>query len=193
MSIANLIRRLGELGATPEMIAIAVDEIEADRQCLEARRAADRERKREQREREKEARKSANVTGHGALCHSERVSLDKETPPTPPKEIKPFPHTQGARGKVKHPLPANWMPAPLKPDGEAGRIAAAWQPGRIERELSKFKDHALQNRRLCACWDAAWRNWIKRAGDFERPTNERDSNPTAIALQRVAGAFGANH
>lgn len=195
MSIATLIRRLSELGATPEMIALAVEEIEADRQCLEARRSASRDRKRAQREREKEAQKSANVTGQVTPCHTmsrDRVSLDKEKSPTPPKEIKPFPHTQRGREKTKHPLPANWQPSPLKAEGQAGQVAARKPVGWIERELSKFKDHALLNNRKCSDWDAAWRNWIKGTDDYgPQRRNPQQLGKTTAAIA-ATGWLGDN-
>lgn len=81
MSIATLVRRLGELGATPEMIALAVEEVEANRECLDSRRTADRDRKRAQRE----AQKSANVTGQSAPCPGQTLS-----PFVPPK-VSPEP------------------------------------------------------------------------------------------------------
>lgn len=84
MSIANLIRRMTDAGAPPEAIAIAVEEIEAIQESLDARRHADRDRKRAQRE----AQKSANVTGHSETSPGQvtpNLSLDKKPPQTPSK------------------------------------------------------------------------------------------------------------
>jgi hypothetical protein len=188
VSLATLIRRMTEAGAPPEAIAIAVEEIEAIQASLDARRTADRERKREQREREK----SANVTGHSEDSHNVvpiTPSLDKEIPPRPPKEINPIPCVKRTRGK--HPLPANWHPMPLKADGQAGLIAARKPVGWIERQLSKFKDHALQNNRLCSCWDAAWRNWIKQADEYDGSMGRNQSNDGLSSTARAAVAvFG---
>lgn len=83
--------------------------------------------------------------------------------PTKPNGLEP----PKAKPAIKRPLPQSWQPQPIKPDGQAGMIVATWQAGRMERELSKFKDNALQNRRLCADWDAAWRNWIKKADEYD--------------------------
>lgn len=188
MSIANLIRRMSEIGATPEMIALAVEEVEAIQADLNARRNADRDRKRAQRERQK----TADVTGQVTPCHGQsrdRVPLDKEIPPRPPKEINPLPCVR-TRARAKHPLPQNWQAAPLKPDGQAGIIAARRPEGWIERQLSKFKDHALQNNRHCSDWDAAWRNWIKQADemDGQQRTNTVGRNQPADGLSSTARA-----
>lgn len=96
------------------------------------------------------------------------------------------------RAKPKHSLPDDWQPKPLT-SGVCAQIVATWQPGRMERELSKFRDHYLKSGTRWSDWDATWRSWIQRASDFERPNNERPSNPTQLAVQRIAGAFGAHH
>lgn len=111
MSLATLIRRMSEAGAPPEAIALAVEEIEAMQELLDARRHADRDRKRAQRE----AQKSANVTGQSETCPGQvtpNLSLDKKSPQTPSK-IKPnltplIPQTEKAWNDMaaKHGLPA---------------------------------------------------------------------------------------
>lgn len=105
---------------------------------------------------------------------------------------KDKPSSRGRAKTPKHSLPANWEPKPLTQGTICAQIVAAWQPGRLERELSKFRDHHLKIDAQWSDWDAAWRTWIQRASDFERPSNERPSNPTAIAFQRVAGAFSTH-
>lgn len=60
-------------------------------------------------------------------------------------------------------MPKRWV-MPEHTD-EIRRIVAAWPPGMLERELARFKDHAAQNGRTCKDWDAAWRNWIRKADD----------------------------
>jgi hypothetical protein len=180
---------MSDAGAPPEAIALAVEEIEALQAMLDARRAADRDRKRAQREREK----SANVTGQSEDSHgtvTPLVSLDKEISPRPPKEINPIPCVRNTRARAKHPLPANWIPMALKPDGQAGMIVARKPAGWIERQLSKFKDHALQNNRQCSDWDAAWRNWIKQADEMEHGRSHslgRHQSPDGLSATARAG------
>lgn len=195
MAIATLIRRLAELGATPEMIALAVEEIEADRQCLEARRTAERDRKRVQRER----LKSADVTGQVTPCPGDvpvRVSLDKEKPPTPPKEINPIPCVRDTRARGWHRLPDGWVPTrPLPPQIQAK--VDLWPPGALDDELAAMRRWAAnaedkngKGRKLD--WEQAWRNWIGRRHDdryarLAANTNQPGVGKTTAAIASLGG------
>lgn len=56
----------------------------------------------------------------------------------------------------------------------------------LEHEHRKFIDHWKQTGKPMADWDAAWRNWMRRAaerGDFRRAPN---GTPVSTADQRVA-------
>lgn len=183
MSISALIRRMGELGATPEMIALAVEEIEASQTSLEARRSADRDRKRAQREREK----SANVTGHSEDGHNVvplRVSLDKEKSPIPPKEINPIPSESG-RARGFHRLPDGWRPTkPFPPQLQAK--VDQWPPGMLDDQIACLKrwaanapDQNGKGRKLD--WDKALWNWLTRADDDRRPANSNGLGKSAAA------------
>jgi hypothetical protein len=183
VSIATLIRRMGELGASHELIALAVEEIEASQASLEARRSADRERKRAQREREK----SADVTGQVTPCHNdvtERVSLDKEKSPRPPKEINPIPCVSGAGARLGyHRMPEGWRPTkPLPPQLQAK--IDQWPPGAFEDEVANLKRWAAnaenkngKGRKID--WDKALWTWIGRRHD------ERYSRSNIVSLQRA--------
>lgn len=112
----------------------------------------------------------------------------KPLEPSYSKKDKP---SSSPRKKPKIPLPEGWEPKPLTPGTLCAQIVATWQAGRMERELSKFRDHALKTDARWSDWDAAWRSWIQRAEDFERPNYER-SDPTADALNRfIAGSVSA--
>lgn len=85
--------------------------------------------------------------------------------PKTPRNIKP--KNGGARKDTR--LPANWEPEPLSDGTTAYEIVAAWAPGRIERELSKFRDYwtaACGSRGLKRDWQAAWRTWIGNADEY---------------------------
>lgn len=111
MSLANMVRRMGEAGATAEAIAIALEEIEALESALDARRAADRDRKRAQRERQK----TTNVTGHSGDIPGTvtPMSAQKKSAPRPP-EKKPAPLNGSPRGEP--------IPPSLKPE----HVLEAW-------------------------------------------------------------------
>ena len=87
------------------------------------------------------------------------ASGEAEPPP------KPKPKARPARGKAKKAaqIPKKWEPAPLTEEVEA--IVARWPEGMLLRELARFKDHAASKGRLAKDWNAAWRNWIRKADD----------------------------
>lgn len=193
---AALIAKLIEAGTPAELVAEVAMELsraQAAAEILEQRRKHERERKARSRD-----VTGQNVTERDSRDNADRVSLDKEKSPIPPKEINPIPCVRNARTKAKHSLPTNWLPAPLKADGQAGLVAARKPVGWIERELSKFKDHALQNRRLCADWDAAWRNWIKQADEYDgRQRTDRmgrDQSPDGLSptTRAALAVFGSS-
>lgn len=159
--LARVARLLGRLDAAEAALtAAAIDPV------AERRRAYDRERKR------------ARSTGIPA----ERLGgpPDKETPPTPPKEINPPITPDGGARRARRRttasrLPADWQPAPLTPGTIAHATVSAWEPGRIERELARFRDHyaaAPGERGLAADWQARWRTWIGNAEQWEQHRND---------------------
>lgn len=51
-------------------------------------------------------------------------------------------------------------------------IFQSWPVDRRERELEKFRDNALKKGDRWTDWDAAWRGWINRSTEFDRPGNQ---------------------
>lgn len=70
-------------------------------------------------------------------------------------------------------LPAGWRPD-LEVWNETIAILGAEQ--RAEYELKKFTDHALEKGRTAKNWNAAWRNWSRRAVEYGGRNGQ--SNPT---------------
>ena len=73
---------------------------------------------------------------------------------------------RAARANTAHRLPENFE---LTPERQATAKAEAVNP---EREFARFCDHwraasGANARKLD--WDAAWRNWCRKAGDFRKP------------------------
>lgn len=68
-------------------------------------------------------------------------------------------------------LPEDWEPEPF-PDGSAAAdVTAGWPPGRLDRELSKFRDHfraqpGVKGRKTD--WQATYRNWVIRADEQQQ-------------------------
>jgi hypothetical protein len=173
-----------EAGAPPEAIALAVEEIEALQEIVDARRSADRDRKRAQRERQK----AADVTGQSGTCHNVvplRVSPDKEKSPTPPKEINPIPCASRARGF--HRLPEGWRPTKPYPPQLQAKLDQ-WPPGALEDQIACLKrwaanapDQNGKGRKLD--WDKALWNWLLRVDD------ERYSRRAGIGKSAAAFAM----
>jgi hypothetical protein len=193
MSIATLIRRMTELGCPNEAIALAVEEIEAVQSALDARRHADRDRKRAQRE----GQKSANVTGHSEDSPGqdvERVSLDKEKSPTPPKEINPIPCARGARTRDGfHRMPEGWRPAKPLPAELLAKITQ-WPPGAHEDEIASLKrwaanaaDSAGKGRKKD--WDKFYWNWIGRRHDEHYSRRASTSRQQPPGIGKTASAI----
>lgn len=64
-------------------------------------------------------------------------------------------------------IPEDWQPLELTAGTVAWDIVQTWEPGRIERELSKFRDHHTSRGTLMDDWQAAWRSWITKSQEFE--------------------------
>lgn len=180
MSVAALIRDMIAEGATPQLILIAVEAIEARDAVAAEARAKAAERKRRQRERDQ----SVTVTGQ---------SQDKtqNTPfPAPPNEnnLTPPTHTPVYNTPRARRLPADWVPAPL-PSQLLDQVLA-WKAGLLESELAKFRDWAASapdKTGLKKDWDAAWRNWLRRKIE-EGPKNGNSGNRQDDGMGRTERA-----
>lgn len=120
------------------------------------------------RENKKAEAATRNVTRNGSDA-APPTALDKETPPTPPKEINPTtPRVCGSRARAWHRLPEDWQPRPLPAPVQAK--VDLWPPGAVADEFAAFRRWAAnaedkngKGRKLD--WDQAWRNWIGRRHD----------------------------
>ena len=132
-------------------------------EAAEKRRAYDRERK----------RKSAEFhrTSTGTPQNSENASLSKESKKEEFKEERETPkrNFRGTR------LPEGWSPDTddwNEADRALGAIGA-------RNELAKFRDHWKQqpgSKGVKLDWNAAWRNWIRRAAEYRGGTNGNRSH-----------------
>jgi hypothetical protein len=96
------------------------------------------------------------------------LPLDELAPETPPAK-KP-------RRKPSSAIPDDWSPT------DAHREQAAALPGvDVDVEASKFRDHAEANDRRQVSWDAAFRMWLTRAGEYAArnapPPGSEDAPP----------------
>lgn len=141
--------------------------------------------------------------------------LDKETSPTPPKEINPpynppTPETGERAGepaakpdvgdadqddreegetKIARKLPRDWEPKPFGPKTEAGLIVAGWDDGRFRREVEKFTSRHRAKGSTMKNWQRAWQTWVANTVEFERNGNgngKQSANSGAGEFQELA-------
>ena len=161
MNASQLVAQLAAAGTPPELLAAVAKELfagEHERAILAERREHERARK----------AKSRAVTGQDGTAGDipARVSLDKEKPPRPPKEINPIPCVSVTRARGWHRLPEDWEPTRALPVAVQAKVDQ-WPPGALGDELADFRRWAAnaedkngKGRKLD--WDQAWRNWIGR-------------------------------
>ena len=195
MSLADTVRRLVEAGASPEVIAIAVEAIEQAGQKKPRSSSAERQaRYRARLSSDAETVTSdvtRDVTGD-AQCDATRdtplplpPSPQTPQPPTPSREYNtPLPPEGRSRRKPSKPIPDGF------PTGEdiAEQQAKARAAGAnldVSAQAERFRNHAQQNDRRCADWRAAWRNWVASA-------IERAPKTAMAAIQGRAPASDAD-
>jgi hypothetical protein len=77
-----------------------------------------------------------------------------------------------------HFLPDDWLPV-LSP--AAQRTVDGWPPGKLDREVAAFRDHAADKGRKSRDWQAAFRKWIENA-DKWMASNERQQRQILRAV-----------
>lgn len=157
-------------GMSGEALCAAVERIEAatpkDAQA-ERRRGADRERKRAIRLRNSaDSAENADLVSLGS-DGSPKIISNPSFPPQPsdlpPADAKP-------KSVARH-ISSDFEPERLTPPSQA--IVDRWQPGELESQLQRFRDHWAASATATAKkrdWQAAWRTWIGRHND-DRPRN----------------------
>lgn len=105
---------------------------------------------------------------------------------TPVSEAKAS-STLEPRRNGKHRLPVDWQPKPFTAGTHAEQIVQRWEPGRLERELSKFRDHHTAAGTMWVDWQAAWSKWVNNSRDFERPQNVGTIGKTAATFALLQG------
>lgn len=95
---------------------------------------------------------------------------------------------KNARGSK---LPEGWQPILTE---RSQRIVSAWPEGKLDRELSKFRNHAADKGRTSKDWQAAFRKWIDNADEWKPANDQRNSKPTgtATAAERARANFGCH-
>lgn len=99
------------------------------------------------------------------------VSVVVSVPPTPAPAPAPIaPIERASKSKRAQQLPDGWKPT----RDDVAAIAAVLPDLDTQAEHEKFTDHFRANGKPMKDWSAAWRNWMRRAGEFA-PTKPRSS------------------
>ena len=160
MNVLTLIKAMRSAGCDDATILRAIEAAEMER--VAERRTYEREKKR--RQRAEKAQPVPAVPGDNGDTsppppEDKKVPDPKKThtPSTPPKN-PPTGVKKGSR------LPDDWRPT----EADLAWAEGAY-PGRdFEHETEKFRDHwraASGQNAVKRDWSAAWKNWIRKAGD----------------------------
>lgn len=162
--------------------AVAVESRPIEDKAAQRRRAKDRAYQAQRRQNRQKSAESADPPPPNDI--DILTPQEKPSPTKPSGLFPPKPKSQ------KCSLPADWEPEPLTLGSQAHQIVQRWQPGRLERELSKFRDHHTAAGSRFHCWQAAWRKWINNSPDFERISHHErsDRDPTTVAVERLLGS-----
>nr|WP_303692269.1 hypothetical protein [Brevundimonas naejangsanensis] len=168
MSIADTVRRLVEAGATPEVIAIAVEAIEQAGQKKPRSSAAERQARYEERKRQKASERVISDVRPDASSDAQNdaslplpPSPQTPQPPTPSREYNPpLPPKAGSRRKPKVSLPDGFPTAELiaEQQAKAREVGANFD---VQRFAARFRDQCIAKDHRYADWPAAWRNWCR--------------------------------
>lgn len=123
-------------------------------------------------ERQRRCRANKKAMSHRDVTRDHPIEYN-HTPSNNPIEANASIAPRGRKPKTSHRLPDDWQPEPLT--GETAQMVSAWEPGRIEREIAKFRDYwkAASGRTASKDdWQAALRYWLRNA-------DERGKNGTA--------------
>ena len=178
-------------GCTAEQLAavIKADLAERDGQVAEKR----------QKDAERQRRHRHAVSRDVTVTDGDSVTSPPLSRPPNENISNPTTHTPEKQTPARkaHRLPVDWEPLPLTND--AGQAVAGWPPGALERELARFRDWAASAsgpNAVKSDWQAAWRNWIRKAHDEGRYKNgtanhRHDKQPLVDIARRVAADLEA--
>lgn len=99
------------------------------------------------------------------------MTRDHPGDPAEPPRTEP-PRTDGGSTSSPRPksrkttLPGGWAPT------DQHRFLARAEGVDCEREAAKFRDHAIAKRSTYVDWDAAFRTWLRKAGEWAGPRRD---------------------
>ena len=89
----------------------------------------------------------------------------------------------GRKAKAETTMPDGWQPS------EAHSALATEMGVDMAREAAKFADHHQAKGSVFRDWDAAFRTWLRNAGDWARKSSSQSRPRTAYPVQSGAGGL----
>lgn len=203
MDVNELIDRLVQLGASPEIIKVSVSA------CIEARGLDDKKANRQARNRRyyeshktprpvlQDVLQDVLQTTESVLKTSETPSrapafsigegvidspYEKATPSLPPQK------TKTPRAKSKRQIQEDEQPT--EKDKSYAAKAGLGAP-EFREQWRKFRNHHVTKGNVYASWQAAWRTWVDGIAEFQRPHARVNGHKGGVieALGRIHSEF----
>jgi len=180
MTIAKMVREMIARGVDPDVIELAVataEEVLTERASADVHvtdRDVTAERRREKDRLRQQARRDNLRTSRDnpqTSADVTKVPLSKEEKKEEDKQEREATSSRRHASSRGCRLPDDWAPSP--PD-TAIADELLGSPDRRRAELEKFRDHWKQqpgSKGVKLDWNAAWRNWIRRAAEYRGGTN----------------------
>lgn len=200
MSIASLVRRMADAGATPEVIAIAVEALEAmdekerERKAKRAaQKAAERARKRE----DGDCRATvAPLSQDSRTTFCDPSPLNDPPPLLPYVEVNlnssPTPLSLSLSPPKKSASRATPFPEGFAPNATDLKLAAEQgvaEPEVLAEVVDHFRDHHNSKGNVFKDWHAAFRTWLRSPLLHQRPP--KPGGPVVNGFHRPVQDFGA--
>jgi hypothetical protein len=184
-NVGELVERLVDAGLSiaeaSEIIAAAVA---AGAATATYRKSPAAIRQQRYRERNKASRNRNDVTPSETVTNRNEPSQKRNALRSSLSKEEKKEEVEVKRERRAASLPDGWRPPPE--DWSFG-LEQLGEPG-AEEELKKFTDHALANGRTAKNWNAAWRNWVRRAVEYRGARNGQrphfDRSNTAAGTQQ---------
>lgn len=194
MTIADLVKKLVALGATPEMIEVAVVAVHERDSAMAEKRSAAAERKRRQRDSSRDSH--GTVTGQSRDVSRDSHGQKKGLPQTPSKEnippdsLRESPPKAEKRGSR---LPRDWR---VSESDRQFAIDAGLCQSDVDRIAGTFRDYWVAQpgqKGVKLDWPATWRNWCRREVDRGRsrsrdgPSNAGEQTQSQRIYRKLMG------
>lgn len=135
--------------------------------------------------------KSAPVAINAPVAKSAPTGGKNCHPPVAKSAPKPSKNRKEPSPKLRA-IPDDWEPAEFGEGTESRKVVDGWPPGELPAQLEQFRAHHSSKNNSFSDPQKAWSTWVLNTRKWGIGRHERSSSPTADAVQRVIGGFGAH-